>query len=234
MLLALAGGVVSCLGNIPYYAAVGRGEKFATVVSLAAMAPLVTVLLAVVILRERLNAIQVCGLVLAGGAIWLFNVPDEAGVMSSAIVVAILPITLWGVSGFLQKAATNHISAPAAALVYLGAFVPMGAWYALTEPWPHQVPATTWGIAVALGFALAFGNLAVLAAFSRNGKASVIMPLGNLFPVISIGIALFLGETVGGRELAGIVCALLSVVALTQETPACALTPESLKAESHE
>jgi len=71
--LALAGGIVSCLGNIPYYAAVGRGEKFATVVSLAALAPLVTVLLALMILREKLNAKQVGGIVLAMSAIWLLR-----------------------------------------------------------------------------------------------------------------------------------------------------------------
>jgi drug/metabolite transporter (DMT)-like permease len=218
LLLALAGGVLSCLGNIPYYAALARGEKFATVLSLVAMAPLVTVLLAVLLLRERLNCSQMAGLVLAGVALWVFNVSDTAGFLSPIVLVALLPIMLWGLSGFLQKVATNHVSAEAAALVYLGAFLPMGLYYGFTQPWPAGLAGRSWLIVVALGFFLAFGNFAVLAAYARHGKASVIAPVVNLFPVVSIGIALAMGEKIGARELAGIFLALASVVALSWET----------------
>jgi drug/metabolite transporter (DMT)-like permease len=215
--LALLGGVVSCLGNVPYYAAVARGERFAAVVSLTALAPLVTVLLAVGLLRERLNRVQAAGLALALVAIWLFNVPEESGLGSRVVVVALAPIALWGVSGFLQKAATNHVAAQPAALVYLGAFVPMGLYYGVTEPWPPAMPPRTWLLAAGMGFCLAFGNFAVLAAYARSGKAAVIAPLVNLYPLISIVIALCLGDTVGQREIIGIVCALASVVALSWE-----------------
>src|SRR5688572_24336119 len=37
LLLALAGGVVTCIGNVALYDALGRGEKVATVVSLTAL-----------------------------------------------------------------------------------------------------------------------------------------------------------------------------------------------------
>lgn len=229
--LALLGGVVSCLGNVPYYAAVARGERFAAVVALTALAPLITVLLAVWMLRERLSRVQGLGLVLAVVAIWLFNVPESAGVWSRTVVVALGPIALWGLSGFLQKAATNHVAAGPAALIYLGAFVPMGLYYALKEPWPATVTPRTWILVVGMGFCLAFGNYAVLAAYARQGKAAVIAPLVNLYPLISIGIALMLGDTVGMRELLGIGCALASVAALsrerTQERPDEARAAES-------
>ena len=234
LLLAVVGGVVSCLGNIPYYAALARGEKFATVLSLAALAPLVTVLLAVLILRERLNRYQLFGLLLAGVAIWLFNVSDTAALLSPAVLVAFLPITLWGISGFLQKVATNHVSAEAAALVYLGAFLPMGVYYGLSQPWPHEIAGRTWVIVVALGFFLAFGNFAVLAAYARHGKAAVIAPLVNLFPMVGIGIALLLGETVGAREGMGIAVALVSVAALSWETPNTESVPSRPRNKSHE
>jgi drug/metabolite transporter (DMT)-like permease len=220
LVLAFAGGVVSCLGNIPYYAAVSRGEKFATMVSLAALAPLVTVLLAMVFLKERLTHMQWAGLASALAAIWLFNVPDDRGLLSPAVMVALAPITLWGLSGFLQKAATNQVSGEASALMYLGAFLPMGAFYAVREPWPGDLSAQGWMLVIALGFFLAFGNYAVLSAYARGGKASVAAPLVNLFPVVSIGIAvLFLGESIGGREWVGVAFALASVVALSMEAP---------------
>lgn len=218
--LAAAGGVVSCLGNIPYYAAMARGERFATVLSLAALAPLVTVLLAMGLLRERLSRVQWLGLPLAGLAIWLFNVPDGAAVFSPAIWVALAPTVLWGISGFLQKLATNHVSGEAAAGVYLGAFLPMGVWYGVGQPWPGGLGVGGWMAVLGLGFFLAFGNFAVLAAFARQGKAAVIAPLVNLFPVVSLGIALLMGERLSGREGFGIAVALASVLALSWEPAA--------------
>src|SRR5215471_10897125 len=81
--LAFLGGIITCLGNIAFYSALARGEKVAAVVSLTAISPLITVLLAVAILRERMNPIQLGGLVLSFVAIWLFNVQNEGGLLSS-------------------------------------------------------------------------------------------------------------------------------------------------------
>lgn len=219
LLLTLAGGLVTCLGNLAYYAALARGQKVATVVSLTALYPLVTILLAVVVLRERLNPVQLAGLALSFIAIWLFNIQADGGLLSRTIVYAILPIVFWGLSGFLQKVATNHLTGEAAALVYLGAFIPVGIFLALREPWPVQLTPRNWTLVLALGFFLAFGNLAVLAAYARGGKAAIIAPLTSLYPLISVPLAvLWLSERIGLRELIGILCALGSVAALSFET----------------
>ncbi|MGI8605518.1 MAG: DMT family transporter [Verrucomicrobiales bacterium] len=221
VVLALVGGIVTCLGNVAYYSILARGEKVATAVSLTALYPLVTILLAVLVLRERLNSVQIAGVALSLVAIWLFNIQNGGGLLSPTIIYAVLPIVLWGLSGFLQKLATNHLSAEAAALVYLGAFVPVGIFFAITEPWPAAMTLRTWALVLALGFFLAFGNLAILAAFARGGKAAIIAPLGSLYPLISVPIAvLLLGEKVGTREIIGIGCALASVAALSWETVA--------------
>src|ERR1043166_279580 len=219
--LALLGGIVTCLGNIAYYAALARGEKVATVVSLTALYPLVTVLLAMSLLREKLNAMQVLGVMISVVAIWLFNVQAGKSFLAPTLIYALLPIVFWGLSGFLQKVATNQLSAEAAALIYLGAFVPVGLFFVLREPWPAAIGPRTWLIVVALGFFLAFGNVAVLRAFALGGKAAVIAPLGSLYPIISVPIAvLFLQEKVSSRELMGIICAIASVAALSWERPA--------------
>lgn len=221
--LAFAGGIVSSLGNLAYYGALARGEKVATVVSLTALYPLTTIALAVVVLRERLHRFQLLGLGLSLVAIWLFNVQDDGTLFSRTVIYAVPPILLWGLSGFLQKVATNHVSGETAALVYLGAFVPVAVWLGWREPWPDSVHLTprVWIIVLALGFFLAFGNLAVLAAFARGGQAAVIAPLTSLYPLISVPVAVVLfREKLGGREMAGIVCALASVAALSQEAPA--------------
>lgn len=218
LLLALAGGIVTCLGNVAYYEALARGGKVATVISLTALYPLVTIALAVLILRERLNRVQTAGMVLSFIAIWLFNIQGDGGLWSATVIHALLPVVLWGLSGFLQKVATNHLSAETAAVVYLISFVPVGLFFALREPWPATIAAPVWVPVLAMGFFLAFGNFAMLAAFARGGKAAIIAPLGSLYPVISVPLAVaFLGEKVGAREVLGIAIALVSVAALSYE-----------------
>jgi drug/metabolite transporter (DMT)-like permease len=217
--LAFVGGAITCLGNIAYYAAIARGEKVATVASITAIAPLVTVLLALALLKERINRVQQIGIVLSLVAIWLFNIQSERGLLSSTVWFAAPPILLWGASGFLQKVATNHLSGDTAALVYLAAFVPVGIYYGLRSPWPEVIAPRTWTIVAALGFFIAFGNFAVLAAYARGGQASVIAPLSNLYPLISVPIAVLLfHERIGGREMAAIGAALASVAALSWES----------------
>lgn len=229
---AFLGGIVSSLGNIAYYAALSGGAKAAAVVPLTALYPVVTILTAAVVLRERLNWIQSLGLLLSFVAIWLFNIQDEGSLLSRHVLLALPPIVLWGVSGFLQKLATNHLPARTAALIYLSAFLPVAVFLALRETWPTTISARTWALALALGFFLGFGNLAVLTAFARGGKASVIAPLGSLYPVVSVPIAvLVLGESVGRREAIGILFALISVVALAMETPTSATLPSPLNSK---
>ncbi len=75
ILLALGSGIVSCLGNIAYFDVFGRGAKAAAVIPITALSPAVTVLLAIPLLNERLNRLQVIGIGLSLGAIYFFNVP---------------------------------------------------------------------------------------------------------------------------------------------------------------
>ncbi|MDX1964173.1 MAG: DMT family transporter [Pirellulales bacterium] len=217
---AFFGGLITCAGNLFYYAALARGSKVATAVSLTALYPVVTVLLAVTVLNERLNSVQVIGLFLSLGAIWLINIAGEGSVLSSVNFLALLPIVLWGWSGFMEKVATLTLTGETAAMFYLGAFLPVGLYFALTEPWPRGLTVNQWLILLAVGFLLAFGNYAVLMAFAYQGKAAVIAPITSLYPMISIPLAvLFFREWIGPREGVGITLALLAVLALTWEFP---------------
>src|SRR5204863_3926911 len=98
-LLATVAGALTCLGNIAYYDALERGAKVATVIPLTALYPLVTVLLAMLVLKERLNLVQWLGIALSLAAIYLFNVPQEERFLSAWLLVALVPITLWGIAG---------------------------------------------------------------------------------------------------------------------------------------
>jgi uncharacterized membrane protein len=224
---AVTAGVLAGLGNVAYYHALNLGGKASTVTPLSALYPLVTVVLALVLLGERLNRSQTAGIGLSLAAIYLFNVQDETGVRSAWLLYALIPIGLWGAAGLLQKVATNHLSGEASTLWFLGAFAPVAVAILLTQPWPGSIAVGTWLLVAALGLSFALGNYGLLAAFASGGKASIVTPLSGLYPVVTVPLAVaFLGESVGRRELAAIAAALLAVAALSYERPAASAAPE--------
>jgi transporter family protein len=226
LLYALAAGTISCLGNVVYYGALSRGGKAAMLVPLTALYPLTTILLAMLLLKERLNRIQLAGVLGSLIAIYLFNVQSEKGFLSRELALALVPIGLWGVSAFLQKLSTNHLSSRRSTLWFLGAFIPFSALILAREPLPALIASRTWLLVIAQGFFLALGSLAMLAAFTHQGKASIVTPLAALYPVIGVPLAVgLLGESVGPREVVGIFLALVSVAMLSRETPARDLVP---------
>ena len=230
VLFAFGAGIISSLGNIAYYDILGQGGKATTVIPLTAMYPLVTIFLAIVLLKERLNKVQRVGVGLSLAAIYLFNVRQEGGFLSAWLLVALIPILLWGVSGLLQKVATNHISSELCALSFFLAFVVMSICILLQQRLPAVISARDWSLVAGLGLSLGLGYLAILAAFAKDGKAAVISPLGGLYPLVSIPVAMsFFGERVGLRESVGVILALVAVAALAFEPsePAPSATEKS-------
>ncbi len=218
--ISFVAGLLSALGNLAYYQALNSGGKAATVVSLTAMYPLVTIALAVGLLHERLNLIQRCGIVLSLVSIYFFNIPNVQSALNPFLIVAMIPILLWGVSAFLQKLSTRDLSGEASALWFLLAFLPVAGCLLWYQPLSESISVRTWLLAIGLGLFFSLGNYAMLLAFAKNGKASIIVPLSGLYPIVSVPIAiLFLGEKINSRETAGIVFALLSVAALSYEKP---------------
>jgi drug/metabolite transporter (DMT)-like permease len=218
ILFAFAAGVLTCLGNIAYYALLNNA-KAATVVPLTAVYPIVTVVLAVLFLRERLTGLQCVGIIASLAAIYLFNVQAGFGI-SSALILVVAPIVLWGVAALFQKLATGYVSGETATCWFLAAFLPVALVLVWLEPPQTSPTLRIWALAVALGFTFALGNLALLFAFAREGKASVITPLAGLYPIVSIPLAMLIfGERVGSREAFAILCALAGVAAVSWPTP---------------
>ena len=233
---ALAGGALACVGNVVYYGLLSRGGKAAMIVPLTALYPLVTILLAMLLLKERLNRIQTAGLLLSLIAIYLFNVQREEGFFSKWLVYALAPIVLWGLAGLLQKVSTNHISGELSTLWFLAAFIPVAVVILVREPLPAPVAPHVWLLVIAQGFFLALGNFAVLAAFAdvlgrlrvgieRNAEAGFIDQAGrkdvgvgnqNMFHDAKL---LVQTQSTGQSTLdVGILLALVSVAALCCQT----------------
>ena len=66
-------GILGGTGNIAFFKALTTGGQAAVVVPMGGLAPLVTVLVAFVVLRERMSTYQKVGLVVALAAIYLLS-----------------------------------------------------------------------------------------------------------------------------------------------------------------
>jgi len=71
---AFVTGILGGTGNIAFIASMGAGGKAAIVVPFVGLAPLVTVILARAILKEKITRAQVVGLALALIAIYLLSI----------------------------------------------------------------------------------------------------------------------------------------------------------------
>lgn len=70
---AITIGVLGGLGGLAYFAAYRTGGNTSAIAAATAMYPLITVVLAVLILRERLTWLHIVGLVFAAAAFVLFS-----------------------------------------------------------------------------------------------------------------------------------------------------------------
>ena len=75
---AIAGGVLNGLGALTSFRALESGGKASVVISLISLYPLLTVVLAVVLLHERLTWTQAAGAILAIAAAIMLSIEPEA------------------------------------------------------------------------------------------------------------------------------------------------------------
>jgi uncharacterized membrane protein len=217
-LLAFAAGVLVGLGNIAYYQALVAGAKAATAVSLTAIYPVTTAVLAVLLLGEKPNRVQLLGIGGSIVAIYLLNVTQEGGPWAGALRYALVPIALWGVAALLMKVSTGDVSAELSTFWFLAAFVPLAAVILANTRPDGSLPARDWLLVTLLGATYGLGNLTLLAAYRNQGKASVVTPLSGLYPIVTVPLAMIVfGEQVGAREWLGIALALATGVALSYE-----------------
>lgn len=70
---AFCTGILGGIGNITFYKSLAAGGKASIVVPTTSLSPLVTVILAFLVLKERASGSQKLGLLLALGAIYLLS-----------------------------------------------------------------------------------------------------------------------------------------------------------------
>jgi len=139
--------------------------------------------------------------------------------MQPWFLFAAVALVFFGISGITQKLSTNHVSFEMSFLWFCVAMGAISVVVAVLVPvdWRLRPALVSWA---ALGGLLnGLGALTSFAALEKGGKASVVIPIINLYPLVTIaGAWLFLGEKLTATQAAGILCALAAVVFLSQES----------------
>ncbi len=221
---AFLSGVAGSSGNILFYLALARPDAMGAVVTpLVALYPLVTVLLAIGLLKERLGKAQAAGVALSLAAVVLLSMeesPGGAGLSPTAVLsrgwfwLSLACIPVYGLAGLLQKLATNSISSVRTYVYFsFGYLATALAVLATTDlAWGDlRAGAALFGL---LGGVLnGLGALALFASLGLGGKASVIFPLTGCYPLVTVALAMgFLGERLRWYQAAGAIVAVAAGV----------------------
>lgn len=226
---AFGAGVCGSVGNLMMLQSLAIGGDTSVVLPVTGMFPLATVLLAVVLLKERLHPVQVVGIVFALAALYLFNAADPASsraggfwasLGASWMRPALVALVLWGLAGVLQKLATDRISPELSTLCFTLAFIPVAVVVAAMFPVQWQLPSPqAWLVVLLFGAFIGFGTLILFVAYC-DGKASVVTPIYALYPAVTVLLAVpIFREKVDLWRGLGIGFAVIAALALSYETP---------------
>jgi uncharacterized membrane protein len=198
VIYSLLNGAITGIGILFLLAAYRKGGNTGVVSVSTALYPLVTCALAFVLLRERLSGRQWLGLALSIAAIVLFAWPASAatraadnalaaapaaGLADSWLLYTLLALVCFGVVGFLQKVSTDRVSAESALVWLIVGFVLLLP-FIYTGPATFHYPARSILYVVAGGMLNALGSWALLAAMKHGGKASIVVPMTAVYPML--------------------------------------------------
>lgn len=128
---------------------------------------------------------------------------------------ASLVLLCWGVVGLLQKLSTNRVSAESALIwLVVGFFILDPVFYPGRSVFHYPVHSLLF---ILICSALnAIGALALFAAMKNGGKASIVVPVTALYPLVVVLLGpVVLKEAITGLEGAGVLCSLAAVVLLS-------------------
>ena len=133
---------------------------------------------------------------------------------------AIAALVLWGITGVTQKLSTNRISSERSFLWFCWAMVALSATVLLIAR-PHWELGRLVVICSVAGGALnGLGAWTSFRALESGGKASIVISLISLYPLLTVGLAvLLLGERLSRMQVAGAITAIAAAILLSIETP---------------
>jgi bacterial/archaeal transporter family protein len=136
----------------------------------------------------------------------------------SWILYAAVAMVFWGITGVTQKLATNRISSELSFLWFAYAMIAISSVLALTVSLQWHMRTWTFVLAVVGGTLNGLGALTSFKALESGGKASIVIALISLYPLLTVGFAVaVLHEKLALHQVIGIVIAIIAAIFLSLE-----------------
>ena len=144
----------------------------------------------------------------------------------SWILFATIALVFWGITGVTQKLATNRISSELSFLWFAYAMIAISLVLMVTATMHWHVRPLIFWLAVAGGTLNGLGALTSFTALESGGKASILISLISLYPLLTVAFAVVvLHEKLTAVQGAGVVLAIVAAILLSLE-------PKALEAQN--
>lgn len=221
LLYGAAVGLLGAAGQLILFRALKDGPAY-LIFPIIALAPVVTILLSVLLLRERTHRVAIGGVLLSLLAIVLLSVqqPDSGSPVRGYtwLLGALAALLMWGTQAYFWKSSAGAVSSESLFFYMAAAGVLLcpAAWrmtdltapvnWGLTGPW----------LTAFIQFPNSLGALLSIYAM-RSGKAMIVSPtINGLYPMITIVLSLVIYARLPERWNAlGMVLAVTAVVLMT-------------------
>jgi transporter family protein len=218
-LQAVLAAVLSGLAYVSYYESLKRGKVSIVGTIAGAYAPW-TVVLAIVFLGESMSWGEAGGVILVVASMLLFtystNGNGEKRTELIGIAFAVVSLFFWGTSAAVAKGAITEIGNTNFIGVY--ALVCPTIWlvYWLSrEKGKFEMPKSNrWLLELSL-LCFAGGGITLYLAI-QNGPVSIVSPVTNLYPIVTIAVAkVHLKESLTARQMVALAMLFLSIPLLS-------------------
>ncbi len=137
------------------------------------------------------------------------------------IVFAAIALVFWGITGVTQKLATNRISSELSFLWFAYAMIAISVVLALSVTLHWNLSPTIVMLAVVGGTLNGLGALTSFKALESGGKASIVISLISLFPLVTVAFAVtVLHEKLTLGQGVGVALAIIAAILLSLEPAA--------------
>ena len=223
VLLGMGVGILGAGGQLALFQALKYGPGY-LVIPMISVAPIITVILSAIFLKERVSKLGAIGILLAFVALVCFSLSgksDESVTSWLWILFAAVVFVFWGIQALIMKLANNYAPDAESVFIYMAisgiVLIPVALLMTdFSQPvnMSFNGPYFTFLVQIlnAIGaYALVYAN--------RYGKAMVVAPLADACaPVISCIISLVLyAHFPSVPQIIGIVAAISCVLLLSKE-----------------
>ena len=223
--IAIFTGVLASAGNYFLLKAIASGAQASVVFPLTGTYPLVTLVLALLILKERINKVQAAGLLLSLIAIALFSGISQNSALAlqesprAWLILALIALVFFGGTGITHKLSMRDISPETGTVFFAVGFLPIAVVTVVAEArFTWAISTRDWMVGLAWGALSGIAIIAQLAA-NRTGKASIVTPVTALYPAVTVILAgVLYREGFDIKKTMAIILALMAGVLMARES----------------